>query len=59
MSGYLLGVERVPKRFAIGGLFGRGHFNAVDDVSFTVNAGQPEILAIIGESGSGRLPSRA
>ena len=54
MSGYLLEVERVTKRFAIGGLFGRGHFNAVDDVSFTVNAGQPEILAIIGESGSGK-----
>jgi ABC-type oligopeptide transport system ATPase subunit len=54
VSGYLLEVERVTKRLAIGGLFGRGHFNAVDDVSFTVNAGQPEILAIIGESGSGK-----
>ena len=54
MSGDLLEVEHVSKRFAIGGFFRRGHFNAVDDVSFTVQAGQPEILAIIGESGSGK-----
>ena len=54
MSHDLLSVERVSKRFAIGGFFGRGHFNAVDDVSFTVQVGRPEILAIIGESGSGK-----
>src|ERR1700722_11268504 len=54
MSGDLLEVEHFSKRVAIGGSFGRGHFNAVDDVSFTVQAGQPEILAIIGESGSGK-----
>jgi oligopeptide/dipeptide ABC transporter ATP-binding protein len=39
MSGDLLEVEHVSKRFAIGGFFGRGYFNAVDDVSFTVQAG--------------------
>jgi ABC-type oligopeptide transport system ATPase subunit len=50
----LLEVERVTKSFGIGGLVGRSHFNAVDDVSFTVQAGRPEILAIIGESGSGK-----
>ena len=54
MSACLLEVEHVTKSFATGGLFGRGHFNAVDDVSFTISAGRPEILAIIGESGSGK-----
>jgi peptide/nickel transport system ATP-binding protein len=54
MSGELLEVEHVSKSFAIGGAFGRGHFNAVDDVSFTLAADRPEIVAIIGESGSGK-----
>jgi ABC-type oligopeptide transport system ATPase subunit len=54
MSTDLLELEHVTKGFAIGGLFGRGYFNAVDDVSFAVRAGRPEILAIIGESGSGK-----
>ena len=54
MSGGLLEVERVAKSFAMGGLFGRSRFNAVDDVSFSVQAERPEILAIIGESGSGK-----
>jgi ABC-type oligopeptide transport system ATPase subunit len=50
----LLEVEHVSKSYAMGGLFGRGHFNAVDDVSFVVQAGRSEIVAIIGESGSGK-----
>jgi peptide/nickel transport system ATP-binding protein len=50
----LLEVDHVTKSFAMGGIFGRGHFNAVDDVSFSVQAERPEILAIIGESGSGK-----
>ena len=54
MSGELLEVDHVTKSFAIGGLFGRGHFNAVDDVSFALQAESPEILAIIGKSGSGK-----
>ena len=54
MSNALLELARVTKSFSVGGLFGRSHFNAVDDVSFTVQAGRPEILAIIGESGSGK-----
>ena len=54
MTDNLLEVEHVSKSYAMGGLFGRGHFNAVDDVSFTVAAARPEILAIIGESGSGK-----
>jgi peptide/nickel transport system ATP-binding protein len=54
MSEKLLEVDHVTKSFVIGGLFGRGHFNAVDDVSFTLQAEKPEVLAIIGESGSGK-----
>ena len=54
MSGELLEVDHVAKTFAVGGLFGRGHFNAVDDVSFALEAARPEVLAIIGESGSGK-----
>jgi peptide/nickel transport system ATP-binding protein len=54
LTANLLEVDHVIKAFATGGLFGRGHFNAVDDVSFTVQAEKPEILAIIGESGSGK-----
>jgi ABC-type oligopeptide transport system ATPase subunit len=54
VTGDLLSVERVTKTFALGGLFGRGDFNAVDDVSFALDAGRPEIFAIIGESGSGK-----
>ena len=54
MSGELLEVDHVTKSFASGGLFSRGRFNAVDDVSFTLQAEEPEILAIIGESGSGK-----
>ena len=54
MSGDLLGVDRVVKSYAFGGLFGRGAFNAVDDVSFALEAARPEIFTIVGESGSGK-----
>jgi ABC-type oligopeptide transport system ATPase subunit len=54
MSGDLLGVDRVVKSYAFGGLFGTGAFNAVDDVSFTLEAARPEIFTIVGESGSGK-----
>lgn len=50
----LLQVEHVTKSFAMGGLFATGHFNAVDDVSFTLDDNRPEVFAIIGESGSGK-----
>jgi peptide/nickel transport system ATP-binding protein len=40
--------------FATGGLFSRRKVRAVDDVSLRLEAGKPEILAIIGESGSGK-----
>ena len=52
MSGDLLAVDRVTKSYAFGGLFGRGAFNAVDDVSFTLEAARPEIFTIVGELGS-------
>ena len=54
MSGDLLAVENVTRSYALGGLFGRGHFNAVEDVSFSIPDGRPEIFTIVGESGSGK-----
>jgi ABC-type glutathione transport system ATPase component len=54
MSGDLLTVENVTRSYALGGLFGRGHFNAVEDVSFAIPDGKPEIFTIVGESGSGK-----
>jgi len=50
----LLEVDHVTKTYAMGGLLARNAFPAVDDVSFTLEADQPEIFAIIGESGSGK-----
>jgi peptide/nickel transport system ATP-binding protein len=40
--------------YGAGGLSGRRGTRAVDDVSLRLEAGRPEILAIIGESGSGK-----
>lgn len=54
MTGDLLSLERVTKTYSSGGLIARSTFNAVDDVSFTLDASRPEIFAIIGESGSGK-----
>ena len=54
MTGDLLSLERVTKNYSSGGLLARSTFNAVDDVSFTLDASRPEIFAIIGESGSGK-----
>lgn len=54
MSGDLLSVENVTRSYALGGLFGRGHFNAVENVSFAIPDGKPEIFTIVGESGSGK-----
>jgi ABC-type oligopeptide transport system ATPase subunit len=54
VSADLLAVDRVTKSYAFGGLFGRGAFNAVDDVSFTLDTARPEIFTIVGESGSGK-----
>ena len=50
----LLDVDRVSKVFTRGGLLSRERIRAVDDVSFQLEAGRPEIFSIIGESGSGK-----
>jgi peptide/nickel transport system ATP-binding protein len=54
MSADLLSVEHVGRIYSRGGLIARETFRAVDDVSFALDAGRPEIFAIIGESGSGK-----
>jgi len=54
VTGDLLSLERVTKNYSSGGLLARSTFNAVDDVSFTLDTSQPEIFAVIGESGSGK-----
>jgi peptide/nickel transport system ATP-binding protein len=54
MTGDLLNLEGVTKSYASGGLLARKAFNAVDGVSFALDASRPEIFAIIGESGSGK-----
>jgi len=50
----LLEVRDARKSYAAGGLLSRRRFDAVGGVSFALEAGRPEIFAIIGESGSGK-----
>jgi len=50
----LLNVDRVSKRFAMGGILSRDHVDAVVDANFALEKGTPEIFTIIGESGSGK-----
>ena len=57
MSAPLLEVEGVGKTYAMGGIFSRQHFDAVADVSFTLDAARPEIFTVVGESGVYRLPT--
>lgn len=54
MSDLLLDVCQVSKTFTRGGLLSGQRIAAVKDVSFQLDAGRPEIFAIIGESGSGK-----
>ena len=54
MSAPLLDVDQVGMTYAVGGLLRRRAIRAVDDVSFRLEAGKPEIFAVIGESGSGK-----
>ena len=55
MSGDLLAVEHVTKTYRHRRAASRAApFDAVDDVSFALDAERPEIFAIIGESGSGK-----
>jgi peptide/nickel transport system ATP-binding protein len=48
----LLRVDRMSRHFKIGNAMSRSTLHAVDDMSFTV--GEREIVAIAGESGSGK-----
>lgn len=50
----ILDVRNVTKRFDMGGVFGRTHVTAVNNVSFTIAQDKPEIFTIVGESGSGK-----
>ena len=50
----LLEVDHVTKVFAMGGILSRKSFEAVHDVSFSLDEDRPEIFTIIGESGSGK-----
>jgi len=54
MTGNLLNVDKVTKTYQSGALLARSTFNAVDEVSFALDASRPEVFAIIGESGSGK-----
>jgi peptide/nickel transport system ATP-binding protein len=54
MSVPLLEVDHVGVTYVVGGFTSRRAVRAVDDVSLRLEAGKPEILAIIGESGSGK-----
>lgn len=54
MTQPLIELDRVSRSYTMGGILARRHFAAVDQVSFTLSAGQPEIFTIIGESGSGK-----
>jgi peptide/nickel transport system ATP-binding protein len=48
----LLRAEHLTRHFKIGGTLAQGTLHAVDDVSFTI--GEREIVALAGESGSGK-----
>jgi peptide/nickel transport system ATP-binding protein len=54
MTADLLSVDAVTRTYAMGGLFGREHFDAVKEVGFAIPDGRPEIFTIVGESGSGK-----
>ncbi len=50
----LLHFDHVTKLFGSGGLFSSHKVRAVNDVSFELAGGKPEIFTIVGESGSGK-----
>jgi peptide/nickel transport system ATP-binding protein len=54
VSATILELDRVGKRFPVGGFFSRRKLQAVDGVSFALMADKPEIFAVVGESGSGK-----
>lgn len=54
MSASLLEVDHVSRAYRMGGIVRPHRLQAVDDVSFALAGGRPEIFAVIGESGSGK-----
>jgi peptide/nickel transport system ATP-binding protein len=50
----LLDVQHVTVEFHIGGLVGGSLLVAVNDVTFSLDEGRPEIFTLAGESGSGK-----
>jgi ABC-type oligopeptide transport system ATPase subunit len=50
----LLELDAVSRVYAGGGLLARRRVRAVDAISFSIAANKPEVLTIIGESGSGK-----
>lgn len=54
MTRPLVELDHVSRLFSSGTFLSRHHTTAVDDVSFALNDGRPEIFTIIGESGSGK-----
>src|SRR5574338_532267 len=53
-NGKLLDVQHVTVEFHIGGLVGGTILTAVNDISFSLDEGRPEIYTLAGESGSGK-----
>jgi peptide/nickel transport system ATP-binding protein len=53
-NGKLLDVQQVTADFHVGGMFGGSRLVAVNDVSFALESGRPEIFTLAGESGSGK-----
>jgi peptide/nickel transport system ATP-binding protein len=53
-NGKLLDVQHVTAAFHIGGILGGTRMVAVNDISFSLDSGHPEIFTLAGESGSGK-----
>jgi peptide/nickel transport system ATP-binding protein len=51
---YLLDIRHITQSFRMGGILNGSQLIAVNDVSFSLKAGKPEIFTIAGESGSGK-----
>lgn len=54
MEEKLLEINGVSKQFHIGSMISRKKLVAVDDVSISIEGGEPVILSIVGESGCGK-----
>jgi len=54
MAEKLLEISHVSKVFRIGGMVMGKKLTAIDDVSLTIDTGNPIILSIVGESGCGK-----